>query len=133
MGTGIGLPAIPLAIACPEINIFAIEPHQKKVSLLSELIRELAIPNIHLLSEKVEAVVVSHMDIVCCRAFGEFIRDANLAYKMLKPGGMFMTFKSTPEQRTPDGFKKVLNHKYRLVNYSKDFFIVITQKFGEFD
>ncbi len=133
MGTGIGLPSIPLAIVRPDINIFAIEHHQKKVALLSELTRELTIPNIHVLSEKVEAVVVSHMDVVCCRAFGEFLRDASLAYKMLKPGGLFMTFKSDPEERTPNGFDKVTNHKYKLVNYSKEFYIVETQKLREFD
>jgi 16S rRNA (guanine527-N7)-methyltransferase len=133
MGTGVGLPSIPLAITCPDINIFAIEHHQKKTALLSQITRELAIPNIHVLSEKVESVIVSHMDVVCCRAFGEFIRDAGLAYKMLKPGGKFMTFKANPEDRTPNGFRKPCNHKYRLMNYSKDFFIVVTQKLGDLD
>ena len=33
MGAGIGFPSIPLAIACPELNIFAIEPNSKKVKM----------------------------------------------------------------------------------------------------
>jgi hypothetical protein len=52
---------------------------------------------------------------------------------MLKPGGLFMTFKSAAENRVPNGFKKVSNHKYRLPNYSKDFYIVVTQKIGDID
>ncbi len=133
MGTGIGLPSLPLAIACPEIIFFAIEPNRKKNALLSELIRSLSIPNIHLLPEKVERVVVSHMDVVCCRAFGEFIRDANLAYKMLKPGGFFMTFKTALENRIPNGFKKVTNHRYQLPKYPREFNVVVSQKSGDID
>src|SRR5262245_41628843 len=30
MGSGIGLPAVPLAISCPDIDVFAIEIKQKK-------------------------------------------------------------------------------------------------------
>ncbi len=133
MGAGIGFPSIPIAIACPEINIFAIEPHNKKVSLFTQLLRELGIPNIHVLPEKVETVIVSHMDIVCCRAFGEFMRDSQLAYKMLKPGGKFITFKADPETRVPSGFDKVTNHEYLLPNYAREFNIVVTQKLSEFD
>lgn len=133
MGSGFGLPAVPLAIACPDINVFAVEANTKKTALLTELTRELGLPNLHVLPEKVQKVVISHMDAVCCRAFGEFIRDAGLAYKMLKPGGIFLTFKSEEELRVPNGFEKVTNRKYRLKNYTRDFHIVVAYKFGEFD
>src|SRR3989338_2371060 len=94
MGAGIGLPSLPLAIARPDIDFFAIEPNQKKCALMQEIVREVKIPNFHVLAERVEKVYLSHMDVVCCRAFGEFSRDARLAYKMLKPQGLFMTFKA---------------------------------------
>lgn len=131
MGSGVGLPAVPLAIACPDIDVFAIEPKQKKAALMGELIREIRIPNLHVLSERVEKVFLSHMDVVCCRAFGEFNRDARLAYKMLKPGGLFMTFKGSEENTVPQGYEKVENFPYQLPNNPRKYFVVIAHKTGE--
>ncbi len=133
MGCGIGLPALPIAIARPEINVFAIEPNNKKAALVSQLIRELRLPNVHLLPERVQSVIISHMDYVCCRAFGEFSRDSKLAYKMLKPGGSFITFKADPEIKTPYGYQKIKNTEYKLPNYTKSFHIVTAVKIGELD
>jgi 16S rRNA (guanine527-N7)-methyltransferase len=131
MGSGVGLPSVPLAIANPDIDVFAIEPKQKKAALMAELIREIRIPNLHVLSERVEKVFLSHMDVVCCRAFGEFTRDARLAYKMLKPGGLFMTFKTAEESNLPHGYEKVDNFPYYLPNNPRKYFIVIAYKTGE--
>lgn len=131
MGSGVGLPAVPLAIACPDIDVFAIEPKQKQAALMAELIREIRIPNLHVLAERVEKVFLSHMDVVCCRAFGEFSRDSRLAYKMLKPGGAFMTFKAAEENVVPQGYDKVENHGYQLTNVPRRYQVVIAYKTGE--
>jgi 16S rRNA (guanine527-N7)-methyltransferase len=131
MGSGPGLPSVPLAIACPDIDVFAIEPKQKQAALMAELIREIRIPNLHVLAERVEKVFLSHMDVVCCRAFGEFTRDARLAYKMLKPGGAFMTFKTLEESAVPQGYDKVENHPYQLPNNPRRYNVVIAYKTGE--
>ena len=131
MGSGIGFPAIPVAIAKPDIDVFAIEASQKKTSLMNELVREVRIPNIHVLNERVERVLLSHMDIVCSRAFGEFTRDARLAYRMLKPGGLFITFKTARQQVVPQGYERVNNHEYMLPGNPKSYFIVIAEKAGE--
>jgi len=133
MGAGIGFPCIPLAVACPDVNFFAIEPNTKKSNLTTHLIADLGLPNVHVLPERVEKVVISHVDVVCCRAFGEFLRDSQLAYKMLRPGGLFVTFKSQPEDRLPKGFDKINNLPYRLPQQSKEYYLVVAQKFSDFD
>jgi len=131
MGSGPGLPSLPLAIAKPDIDFFAIEPIQKKCSLMQEITRELKIPNFHVLAERVEKVYLSHMDVVCCRAFGEFSRDARLAYKMLKPQGQFMTYKTQAEQVAPNGYEKLENHMYLLPKIPRKYFVVVASKAGE--
>jgi 16S rRNA (guanine527-N7)-methyltransferase len=133
MGSGIGFPSIPLALACPNLDVFAIEVNKKKQALMNEAVKELGIPNFHLLPDSVHSVVISHLDAVCCRAFGEFMRDAQLAYKMLRPGGCFLTYKLEEENRVPEGFEAVANHRYQLPNYPRAFNVVITQKFREFE
>lgn len=131
MGSGVGFPAVPIAIARPEIDVFAIEPIQKKCALIQEIIREVRLPNLHVQNDRTEKVYLSHMDVVICRAFGEFHRDAKLAYKMLKPGGMFMTHKAAPEPEPPEGYERHENHAYQLPGHPKRFYIVIAHKAGE--
>jgi len=131
MGSGVGFPAVPIAIACPDVDVFAIEPIQKKCALLTEIIRETRLPNLHVSNDRAEKVFLSHMDVVACRAFGEFHRDAKLAYKMLKPGGAFMTYKLVPEPDAPDGYDKHENHSYQLEGHPKRFNVVIALKAGE--
>jgi 16S rRNA (guanine527-N7)-methyltransferase len=131
MGAGPGLPSLPLAIARPDIDFFAIEPNQKKCALMQEIIREVRIPNFHILAERVERVYLSHMDVVCCRAFGEFTRDAKLAYKMLKPQGQFMTFKAEMCHSVPPGYEDVENHPYVLPGIPRTYYVVVTSKAGE--
>ncbi len=131
MGAGIGLPSLPLAIAQPEIDFFAIEPNHKKCALMQEIVREIKIPNFHVLTERVEKVYLSHMDVVCCRAFGEFSRDARLAYKMLKPQGLFMTFKTHPETSIPSGYEKLENHVYVIPDVPRKYYVVLACKAGE--
>ena len=131
MGAGVGLPSLPLAIARPDIDFFAIEPIQKKCSLMQEIIRELRIPNFHVLTERVEKVYLSHMDVVCCRAFGEFYRDARLAYKMLKPQGHFITFKTQPHHEIPEGYERVESHDYVLPSIMRKYYVIVATKAGE--
>lgn len=131
MGAGIGLPSLPLAIACPDIDFFAIEPIQKKCALMQEITREIRIPNFHVLAERVEKVYLSHMDVVCCRAFGEFYRDARLAYKMLKPQGHFITFKTQSNYEVPQGYEKVESHSYVLPEIPRKYYVVVATKAGE--
>lgn len=131
MGSGFGFPSVPLAIACPDIDVFAIEVIAKKTALISEIVRELRLPNLHVLNERVEKVFLSHMDVVTCRALGEFSRDAKLAYKMLKPSGHFMTFKTAPEEVLPEGYAKVGSEEYRLPGFPRRYFVVVAEKAGE--
>ena len=131
MGAGPGLPSLSLAIACPDIDFFAIEPTEKKCALMQEIIRELRIPNFHILTERVERVYLSHMDVVCCRAFGEFSRDAKLAYKMLKPQGQFMTFKAEPHNEAPPGYERIESHEYSLPGIPRKYYVIVAIKAGE--
>ena len=45
-GTGGGLPAVPLAIACPDIQVIAVDKVEKKVQALRAMIRRLGLANI---------------------------------------------------------------------------------------
>ena len=45
-GTGGGLPAIPLAIACPDIRVIAVDKAEKKAQALRAMVRRLGLANV---------------------------------------------------------------------------------------
>jgi 16S rRNA (guanine527-N7)-methyltransferase len=56
IGSGLGVPGIPIAIIRPESRIFLIEANKKKSIFLKEIIHLLQIPNIKVLNERFESL-----------------------------------------------------------------------------
>lgn len=54
VGAGAGFPGIPLAIALPKTTVTLIDSSQKKTAFLRQAKIEIAIPNIHVVTQKVE-------------------------------------------------------------------------------
>jgi len=46
-GTGGGLPAIPLAVMLPDVEVFAVDAVEKKILAVKAFKRELELPNLH--------------------------------------------------------------------------------------
>lgn len=55
VGSGAGLPGIPLAIACPELEVFSIEAVGKKCAFQKHLKRSLKLDNLQILNERIES------------------------------------------------------------------------------
>jgi 16S rRNA (guanine(527)-N(7))-methyltransferase RsmG len=45
IGTGAGFPGIPLAIACPDLPVYLLEVHSKRLHFLENLLMDIKIPN----------------------------------------------------------------------------------------
>jgi len=78
VGTGAGLPGIPIAIAQRDWHVTLIESNQKKAAFLQQVKIELALENITIMSRRVEAVAIDQtVDVIISRAFaslGQFIK-----------------------------------------------------------
>jgi 16S rRNA (guanine527-N7)-methyltransferase len=83
LGTGPGLPGIPLAIAAPERVVTLVDSNGKKVRFLREAVRALKLSNARTQEARVEAVQ-GEFDCITARAF------ASLA-EMLAWGGHLLT------------------------------------------
>lgn len=69
VGSGAGLPGIPIAVANPNWQVTLIESSQKKTAFLRQVKLELCLNNVHIVSEGVEDYQPENQfDIVICRA-----------------------------------------------------------------
>jgi 16S rRNA (guanine(527)-N(7))-methyltransferase RsmG len=68
IGSGAGFPAIPIAVALPELAVSALEANQKKSLFLTETIFDLPLANLKVITSRAENVDLSEYDLLTCRA-----------------------------------------------------------------
>lgn len=80
IGTGAGLPGIPLALSRPDWSVALVESNHKKTTFLEQARIELGLSNVTVVTERVEGWQPAQgFSTVICRAFsdlGEFVRLA---------------------------------------------------------
>ena len=92
VGSGGGLPGIPLAIARPELSVTMVDTVQKKASFLQQAAIELALPNIAVHHARVETMTGQYSQI-SSRAFAELGLFVSLTRHLLMPGGRWLAMK----------------------------------------
>ena len=115
LGSGGGLPAIPIAILQPGWNLTLIEVIRKKTAFLQHARGKLGLTNIQVLSERVEAVAKKdprRFDAVISRAFTRLSHFLELSLPLLKPEGLVFAMKS---RRADEELQGVCMDDWRLV------------------
>jgi 16S rRNA (guanine527-N7)-methyltransferase len=94
VGSGGGLPGIPMAIARPDWRVTMAEPVQKKGAFLVQAIAELGLANAQAAVVRVEDLrAPAPFDVVISRAFAELAAFARAALRHLAPGGRLVAMK----------------------------------------
>lgn len=94
VGSGGGLPGIPLALARPELSVSLIESSQKKASFLKQAKIELELANVSIACARAEEVTgLSPFEAVISRAFSDLAEFVLLAGHLLAPGGRLLAMK----------------------------------------
>jgi 16S rRNA (guanine527-N7)-methyltransferase len=93
VGSGGGLPGIPLAICKPELDITLVDAVQKKVSFLQQVCIELGLNNVYPVHARVEAMKGQTFDMISSRAFAEIGLFVQLTRHLLAPGGCWLAMK----------------------------------------
>jgi len=115
LGSGGGLPAIPIAILQPEWRLTLIEAVRKKTAFLQHVRGKLKLKNIEVLSERAEDVAVqqpAQFDAVISRAFTNLARFLDLSLPFLKPNGLVFAMKA---KRADEEMQDVCMDDWRLV------------------
>jgi 16S rRNA (guanine527-N7)-methyltransferase len=94
VGSGAGLPGIPLALAKPEMHVTLLDSNHKKSAFLNQAVMELKLKNAEVCSDRVESRQNLHgFDVIISRAFSDICEFVRIARHLLEPGGLFAAMK----------------------------------------
>jgi 16S rRNA (guanine527-N7)-methyltransferase len=101
LGTGPGLPGIPLAIVAPGREILLVDSNGKKVRFLREAIRALKLEGVRAVQSRVEDVQ-GQFDCITARAFASLADMLGWGGHLLAPGGIWLAMKGKrPDDELP--------------------------------
>ncbi len=92
VGSGGGLPGIPLAIARPELSVSMVDTVQKKATFLQQAAIQLGLKNVVAHHARVEQLPGQYEQI-SSRAFAELKLFTDLTRHLLAPGGRWLAMK----------------------------------------
>ena len=100
VGSGAGLPGIPLAIARPDLDITLIEPLLKRSVYLQEVVDALGLPNVTVIRGRAEEKQVREaldggVDIVTSRAVAPLGKLAGWSLPLVRRGGEMIAMKGS--------------------------------------
>jgi 16S rRNA (guanine527-N7)-methyltransferase len=104
LGSGAGLPGLPMKIARPHLRLTLLDATAKKTSFLRELVAELTLPDVRVLTGRAEELGRDGLhreayDVVVARAVAPLAALLELALPFLKVGGALATPKGSGAQR----------------------------------
>lgn len=110
VGSGGGLPGIPIAIARPDAHVVLVDSASKKAAFLAQAAIELPLPNVEAVASRVEDYASARtFDVVISRAFSDLATFARLAKPHLAEGGVILAMKGVhPDEELaelPDGIE----------------------------
>ncbi len=96
VGSGGGLPGIPLAIALPTTPITLLDAVQKKCAFLTQAVLELGLGNVTVVHQRVEDHRGQY-PVITSRAFASLADFVRLSRHLLAPSGCWLAMKARPD------------------------------------
>ena len=111
IGSGAGLPGIPLALARPDLVITLIEPLLRRADFLAEVVSELGLSVAVVRGRAEDRTVrqrVGEMDAVVSRAVAPLDKLTRWSAPLLKPGGRMLAIKGERAALEVDEHRRVM-------------------------
>ena len=96
VGSGAGLPGIPLALYYPQIRFVLLDSNGKKTRFLQQMQIELGLVNVTVVQARVEAHKGLYKQVIC-RAFANLADIASASQHLLAAGGSLLAMKDKRE------------------------------------
>lgn len=91
VGSGAGVPGIPLKLVIPGLRLTMVESRQRRASFLSTAVRELSLRDVRVIPERLESVVrggADRFDAIVARCAGDVSYLFELGAHLARPGGV---------------------------------------------
>lgn len=116
IGTGGGFPAVPISLAFPEIEVYALDSIRKKINAIENIKTELNIKNLHTICDRAENLK-SKYDIITSRAVAPLKVITTYAMPLLNNGGYFIAYKSLrAEEEIKDAEQTLKKYKAKVID-----------------
>ena len=97
VGCGAGFPGVPIAIACPDMDVTLLDSLGKRIDFLKEVCSQLGLARVDCVHARAEEYAAGHRqqyDIAASRAVANLNVLCELALPLVKVGGQFLAMKS---------------------------------------
>jgi 16S rRNA (guanine527-N7)-methyltransferase len=93
VGSGGGLPGIPLAIALPEAHVTLLDAVRKKCAFMQQAKIALGLPNLDVVHARVESWRAPAFDVIAARAFADLSTLVRMTQHLVAPEGIWAAMK----------------------------------------
>jgi 16S rRNA (guanine527-N7)-methyltransferase len=113
IGSGAGVPGVPIAVVCGSMEVVMVEAMRRRASFLSTVVRELGLPNAHVLEARVEHLTEQYertFDVAVMRCAGPAADLLPHAMRLVRHGGCVIAASGpepTPVESDVDGGQPV--------------------------
>lgn len=99
VGTGAGLPGIPLALLRPEMSVVLLDSNGKKVRFVTQVCIELGLTNVKVVQSRIESyqAEVGGFDNIICRALSDLATFSRSTDKLVSKQGQRLAMKGKIE------------------------------------
>ena len=130
LGTGPGLPGIPLAIAKPGLKVTLVESNGKKTRFLREAVRKLGLGNVEVVESRIEAYdAPGRFDAITARALATLPLILESGGHLLRPGGVLLAMKGVvPDEEIaalPPGWEVRETHPMRVPGLAAERHLIV--------
>ncbi|HEX3900553.1 MAG TPA: 16S rRNA (guanine(527)-N(7))-methyltransferase RsmG [Mycobacteriales bacterium] len=93
VGSGAGLPGIPLALARPDVEVVLLEPMARRAQFLEECVAELELTNASVHRGRAQEGLPRLVDAVTARAVAPLAALAEMSFRLCRAGGPLFAIK----------------------------------------
>ena len=91
VGTGAGLPGIPLALAYPDLHFTLLDSNGKKIRFVTQAVAELGLTNVDVIQSRIEAFQpVCRFDTITARGYASIEELISLSTRLLADKGQYL-------------------------------------------
>lgn len=96
IGSGAGLPGIPLALARPDLHVMLVEPLLRRAAFLQEVVDDLGLDTVEVVRARAEELHGTHLfDVVTSRAVAPLPKLLRWSVPLVREGGAVLAMKGS--------------------------------------